>query len=61
MTAVPHDIDWVKDRVRWYWEHKIVKPRKTMDRPAVVTEPEKKETSGTGADSTTAKDVDVAT
>lgn len=25
---VPHDIDWVKDRVRWYWDNKLVKQRK---------------------------------
>jgi hypothetical protein len=23
--AVPHDIDWVKDRVRWYWDKKYLK------------------------------------
>lgn len=22
---VPHDIDWVKERVRWYWENRYLK------------------------------------
>jgi hypothetical protein len=40
--VVPHDIDWVKDRVRWYWEHKLAKSRKSND-PPPVAEPDKKE------------------
>ena len=40
--VVPHDIDWVKDRVRWYWEHKLAKSRKSND-PPPIAEPEKKE------------------
>jgi hypothetical protein len=41
--VVPHDIDWVKDRVRWYWEYKLAKPRKTSDPPPITaSETEKK-------------------
>jgi hypothetical protein len=29
LMVVPHDIDWVKDRVRWYWDNKIMKHRKS--------------------------------
>jgi hypothetical protein len=48
LRLVPHDIDWVKDRVRWYWEHKLVKPRKPSD-PTTTTEPEKKNDSSCSA------------
>ena len=30
--VVPHDIDWVKDRVRWYWHDKLMKrPKLTAE------------------------------
>jgi beta-glucanase (GH16 family) len=50
---VPHDIDWVKDRVRWYWDHKLVKHRKASD--PITTEPGKNEdlSSTTSANTTT--------
>jgi len=34
LGVVPHDIDWVKDRVRWYWETKLFKSRRAHVTPA---------------------------
>jgi len=25
LMRVPHDIDWVKERVRWYWDNRYLK------------------------------------
>jgi hypothetical protein len=36
LIIVPHDIDWVKDRVRWYWENKLFKHRKSVPEPSVA-------------------------
>ena len=65
--VVPHDIDWVKDRIRWYWEHKLAKSRKSND-PPPVTEPEKKEDHtgtvipgiGAAITTTTTKEIPIA-
>lgn len=60
---VPHDIDWVKDRVRWYWEHKLAKPRKSTDPTTTIAEPEKKESPGSTAGAgvaATAKEAPIA-
>ena len=48
--VVPHDIDWVKDRVRWYWEHKLAKPRKTSDPPPITASETEKKGDHTGRD-----------
>ena len=39
LNLVPHDIDWVKDRVRWYWENKLFKHRKPTTEPPVAKPP----------------------
>lgn len=31
LILAPHDIDWVKDSVRWYWDNKLLKHRKTAE------------------------------
>jgi len=46
LGVVPHDIDWVKDRVRWYWETKLFKNRRAHVTTALVqdnAEPKEKE------------------
>jgi hypothetical protein len=43
---VPHDIDWVKDRVRWYWDTKLFKDGRAQITSAATQDkpPQEKET-----------------
>jgi hypothetical protein len=54
LILVPHDIDWVKDRVRWYWENKFVKrKRATVDSSSSTVTEEKTEESTKEASTST--------
>ena len=66
LTLVPHDIDWVKDRVRWYWDNKIAntqpapKQSETEMRGGAPAEEGKKAEAATPTPTPTAKETAVA-
>ena len=52
LIVVPHDIDWVKERVRWYWDNKLMKHRKPTSETAVDSKSAKTEGESASRQST---------